>query len=266
MFRKHGVPPENTLSVGTAALRSVEKAIAEIAKTGDARAAGKAEAVVQRLRDAFKPYTFEIISEEKEAALVAEAATNDLYKHPTPEMRALTKKYDTITVAHCGGRSTEIIRLAGGHIEKKDVLRYGVHTHKGAGPCAAREALESQLQEKWAEGEGALLAVGGGVWRAVGKLVCAEGAFSLPRREAEEKLMFLEKQDTAYFEKRGDKKRAPHMAAAAQSLLQLIRHTDAETVAFLTGKIVSVLTTSLREKKLNPSSCESQRLSCPSAP
>ena len=178
---------------------------------------------------------------------------SDLYKKKTPEMRALTKEYTEITVAHCGGRSTEIVKIVDGEIQKTDVFRYGIHTPEDAGSNAAREALDDQLKEKWPEGEGSLLAVGGGVWRAVGKLVCAEGNLSLSRRDAERELSHLARQDLDYFEERCDKRRAPYMATAAQSLLQLIQHTDAEKVVFLTGKIVSVLTNSLLEKNANSS-------------
>ena len=73
MFQKHHVPPENTLSVGTAALRTVEAAIVETVKTGDLRAIKIAREIIQQLHDAFKPHAFKSISKEKKF-LVAQIA------------------------------------------------------------------------------------------------------------------------------------------------------------------------------------------------
>ena len=252
MFAKHGIAPDMARCVATAAFREAQKRLTVLIKQGHAPTIEKAGIEINAMRQVFKPYCFEIISGREEAEKVALAAFHDLYEKPTPQMQKLVEKSKLITVAHCGGLSTELDNLRLGKTIRKSVLNYGAHTQSNigkSGPQSASSVLAKELKRKWPEKEHPLLAVSGGVWRAVGKLVSDRSSSALSAKEATKRLENLARKSPDQIERLGEKKRAPYIAAASQALLQIIEHTGAQNVVFLTSKMVSVLDADLPRRR-----------------
>lgn len=235
LFKSYKVAAENAHCAVTAAMREFMASLAKQTAEFNISATLEGSRKLKALVDAFHPYSFTIVTAEQEAELVAIAAMDELY----PDSGAFDENSPLTTIAHCGGRSTELITVSGGLMHQTYIAPCGVLT--------LEKSLAANLKENWPANEKPRLAVGGGIWRRVGKFIDCEGMI-LSCDQIEQRLINLSDLTTEHFIKLGAEERAPTMAAGAANLLGLIRHTDAKEIIFLKQKMVTALQPRIHQK------------------
>ena len=249
LIKEYNIPSGNVSAVATAALRAVEKA-------------GTAKTVKQigRLRTVFLPYDFEIISEEEEARLVAEAAQGaPMYKLPSKIIQHVgSPNTPHLMVAGFGGGSTEFCMFhREGALHDLTVVPQGVLTlteiQKNMGMEAAKQAFRRALKKTVVVPNALpVVCATGGVWRALSHVLCEDSRmpFLIGQKVITAALDAVAVRPTDSYKNCSSQvsERAPFMPLAAEILGVIIKEVGAEVLVFLDKKMCDALALRLHQK------------------
>ena len=232
-FKELNIPPENVIAVATAAVRQAQTI-----------PQGKMD--IHRLRAAFRPYSFKIISGEAESRLVGASVIND------PLFPYSAWKQDKILYVSIGGGSIETgtIITRTGEIEDPRAHPYGIHplhTLLRENPndkTIIDRTLKQIFKEANIQSCSTVCALGG-IWRVLGGIVCDKDHHILTDKDIiNDALTAAANTPIEVYRNHANKKinaRAEDIALSARTLNIFTQFVDAEKLVFIDTKMVDTL-------------------------